>query len=183
MVGLIGATSCKKDDENGPVNQTTFDGKAYTIKSSMVQDYGSWDGHYNYDFYLSDATVLDSQADELDGKILIYLELFSAGEERFQTGTFNFDVTGEVDGKNYFNYAELVYDSNNNSKLDEGDTWLEATAGKVTVSGTSPNYTVSYDLTFPNNKKLVGSYTGTHQIYEVGSAYPEGERSSKKRLF
>lgn len=185
MVGLIGATSCKKDAE-GPVNQATIDGKAYTIKKGLAVDYGAYGTtHYNYDYYLTDDANLTTGSEQVNGTILIYMELFSSGATEFRTGTFSYNSSTDIEGQNFFRFADVLVDANNDNILDDTDTYMEAIGGTVTVSGTNPNFTVAYDLSFPNNKKLVGSYTGAHQyIDRSGSSFPgTGERVSKKRLF
>lgn len=164
LSGCLFFISCNKDDGDDPVaNQVTFDGTAYVLVDGLIYDYGSGSPsrgtstHYNYDFYISDDQIVDGETG-VNATILIYAELFAAGSTGFSTGTFTYtdrSMTGSTDGNNFFDYAQVVFPNG---------TIHMASSGTITVSGTEPNYSLDFNLNFPNSVKLTGSYTGTFEI-------------------
>lgn len=190
MMGLIGASSCKKDAE-GPTNQATLDGTSYTLRKGFTVDFADkyQDTHYNYDFHLTDDANYTYTADEVNGKIYIYMELFAPGTTEFTPGTFHFNssisATSEIASQHHFNYADVSVDINNDGVVEYEEGLMKAIGGKITVSGTKPNFHVAYELEFADNKKLTGSYSGAYDYFDRSSSrYPDaGERISKKRLF
>jgi hypothetical protein len=166
LLSLLGTSACKDDEGEATLNQTTLDGKAYTIKKALIIDAGSYPNHYMYMFYLTDDKNWTPTATRSDGKILISFQLFSPGSERFDNGTFSYTATPDNTTGEFFIHADALVDVNNNNVLDQDDELIRATGGKVTVAGSFPDYRLHYDLSFPNNRRLVGSYSGTHAFVE-----------------
>jgi hypothetical protein len=51
-----------------------------------------------------------------------------------------------------------------NASIDATSTQeIDVKSGSVTVSGTKPNYTLTYDLVLENNNTVKGSYSGNFQ--------------------
>ena len=197
LAGLLATVSCKDDDggEPGPVSNTfTVDGKNFVAKSGVIEDYGSdgtdvdGDGEndfYNYDFYITDANIVqkgDSYEVEGNSSMLVYVETYSPSGSSFKPGTFNFS-TGENPAKGDYMFvaAYLVLDKNNSGTVGDeilNSDYSEVTAGKVTISGSNRNYTVAFDVTLENNKKLTGSYAGNFAYTDNRS----GERAPGEDL-
>ncbi|MCC9166929.1 hypothetical protein [Pontibacter harenae] len=170
--------SCSDDDDDNATpsldDKVEYDGQTYNLRTGVVEDYGTGDveGHYNYDFYVTDGTLVveDDEAASLENaKILVYTELFSSGEAAFTTGTFTFVQDAEssqANGKHVFENAEVIVDSNNDNILDENDDVFEATGGTVTVSGSNNNYTLDFNLTLNNGKTARGNYSGNFRYFD-----------------
>jgi hypothetical protein len=48
--------------------------------------------------------------------------------------------------------------------IDDNSTQeIDIKSGTAVVSGTKPNYTITYDLVLVNNKTVKGSYNGTFE--------------------
>jgi hypothetical protein len=185
LLGLISTGGCKKEAEE-PANVATLNGQSYALKKGLVLDYGTFeDSHYNFDFFITDDAELSIDSEQVNGKILIYLELFSAGDTGFKAGTFNYNSSSDIDGQFFFRYADVSVDINNDGILDLEEGLMEVIGGRVTVSGTSPDFTINYELSLPHNKTLKGRYSGTYEYLDrsASSFADEGERISKKRLF
>ncbi|EMR02634.1 hypothetical protein [Cesiribacter andamanensis] len=189
MLLILATVSCKDDDGGGapaePENSFSFDGKTYQMNYGFIEDWGpanvsmegEEDTHYNYDFYLTDATVTPSGAQGLT--YLLYSELYSSGSGNFQTGTFKWvdheNLTeDDVNNANFF-VALLAEDGNGDGDLgDSQDRFHEPTGGTITVSGTDLSaYTITYDLRFSDNRRLQGSYTGEFDYFDER----DGERA------
>jgi hypothetical protein len=190
VLALLATASCKDDDtgDNTPApGQITFDGKTYTVRKGFVIDFRDDGSHYNQDFLLFDTNIslADLEEDELNATFGFYAELFSPGIDQFRTGTFTFtnaDVE-ELEGDYYFQYADLVVDSNNDSRLsmDEDDVYI-AQSGTITVSGTPSNYTMTLDLMMNGSKRLQGSYSGSFQYVDgIGQRAPWEDLRIKTR--
>lgn len=135
----------------------TFMGTEYSIDGGELYDYGpvnyidSGDPtHYNYDFVVYDGAV-DQQNEAFVGSFFIYVELLSNGVSAFQPGIFEFALpteSAEVDGVNYFEYAEMIFDGNqNNSVTDSEDLVYVPFGGTIEViDNGNDNWTIAYDL-------------------------------------
>ena len=177
--------SCSKDDDDDDDannNTVVYDGTSYTMVDGLVSDYGSYDpidlgtaSHYNIDFAIVDAVLVQVTEGDYtywnpgeNTTIWAYAELFSSGTASFQTGTFVFidydTATAEsIEGKIFFTDVEVGVISGT-SELE-----FEATAGTVTVSGSGTNYTISFDITLENGKKLTGGYSGVFKFEDETS--------------
>jgi len=178
--------SCNEDeDDNTPEDVITYDGVSYAMKDGVIYDYGAATPyivptHYNYDFVITDASLVKKT--ESDGDTYwsigdettfgVYIELYSPGTSSFKTGTFEYlewhdDVTqADFDGKYFFSDAEVILISNNT------EIEYEATGGTVKVLGSGLEYTLDFDLVLNNGKTLKGNYSGLFKY--------EGERGSAK---
>ena len=174
VLALLATASCKDDDSDVDADPITgnfmFDGKGYTARKGFVVDNGGLQTHYNYDFYLvdkADITLsdLESSTGELNTTFFLFAELFSPGDDEFRTGTFTFNENADDDDY-FFVDVDLVVDSNNDNKLSLADTFYDAEGGTITVAGTPNNYTLTFNLTLDNGKKLTGSYTGNFQYVD-----------------
>jgi hypothetical protein len=58
----------------------------------------------------------------------------------------------------------LYTNTNANMSIDDNSTQeIDIKSGTAVVSGTKPNYTITYDLVLVNNKTVKGSYNGTFE--------------------
>jgi len=177
------ATSCslfeKKDDPKPAKSEVEYNGSNYNLDQGLIVDlgaanlYGNDDTHYDYDFYVSDGDIEDNgdEVEEIQGSFGIFTECYSLGDSEFKTGTFTF-VDASNDGslsdsqrqtkyKNKSVFASSVYiDANGNGILSD-EVPIRANGGTVKVSGSSPNFTIEYDLTLANGKTLKGRRTGS----------------------
>lgn len=150
-------TSCSKDDDNNdspdPIteNQISHDGAAVDITSVEIEDFGAFEGYYNYDFYL------DGTAEGIGYSF--YAELFSPlnGGDSFTGGTFIFSTVTPTDPPaHYFTIASL----------EIGNVELDVIAGNIVVSGSGSNYSISGTLTLENDTTVVIDYSGEFTIID-----------------
>ncbi|GAA3508184.1 hypothetical protein GCM10022393_18560 [Aquimarina addita] len=152
-------SSCSKDDDgdDGVAAEGTIvvDGTTVNIASSIIEDYGSFEGFYNYDFILTGASGNEPY--------ILYFELFSPveeGDEEFKTGTFQYTSDeSPTEAIFYFNNVFI-------SKGDEiqNETGRSATSGTITVSGSGSNYKVIVDVTLEDDAVLTANYDGAFII-------------------
>ena len=184
---LVGAmmASCSSDDEKvvepEAKNAFTYDGKEYGLKDGYIVDYGNIDPfynyddtHYNYDFYISDGEYVKEQEDiwydAVDAVTEISLYLFYPSSTTFGEAEFAFyddeTILDDIRDKAVF-AAEVWFDANGNGVRDEdGDPWIDATGGTVTVTGSDKNYTLFYELQLEDGKTVKGSFSGEFKITE-----------------
>lgn len=154
-------TSCGSDDDSSSdddgstnlSNEISIDGEISDLTSGLVEEYGTGieEGYYNNDFTLSG---------EIDGEaFFLYAELFSIeeGNDDFTVGTFVFDNDDDDNDASdyYFDTALISYD---------GETSTNATAGTVTISGTSPDYTFEANLTLSDGTEIEAQYSGDFTV-------------------
>jgi hypothetical protein len=181
---IVGFTACSKDDptEVDTTNTIQYDGTTSTLKTGALVDfgaspyYGSANTHLNYDFYVTDGAIIANSAGELDdikGKIGVWVWLESPGAtSAFKTGTYNFidgsndsslsdaQLRTKYENKFFIAGSSLYINTNVNTSFDDTATQeIEIKSGSVTVSGTKPNYTITYDLVMENNKTIKGNYS------------------------
>lgn len=181
LAAMFVFSSCNKDDDdngngngngNGGNNNSSgelnYDGKTYSLKSGLIEDYGFDGTHINWDFSMVNTEykqITDSfdtyyEPDTIGLNVFVYFELFSSDTNSFQPGTFNYAMGSNND---YFEYAEFYLDVNSDGMIDYwGSEVFEVTGGSVTVTRNSAtNYKVDFDVDFSNGKSATGSYSGS----------------------
>lgn len=175
--------SCSKDDEGVGSKSFIINGESYEINDAIIEtyNYGGFDhAHFGYRFGLSDAPYIAKQfqdfngdwytyyeVDPLEASIVVEFEVFSYGNDKFKTGTFKFDTNG-----NGYQSTENYCQSFGVDILYVGYSLYEeyhALSGTVTVSGTEPNYTISYDI-------LLDDYTGDKPDFKFSGVCNGGFR-------
>ena len=164
---LLLTIACKEDEEDAPANVLRYDDKAYTIVKGYILDFGEDVLHYNYRFLLTDGIADIGTVSVENGNVLLVADLFSSGTAGFQTGSFQFNDTGNVSGKNYFEYAAITTDTNQDGVLNDEDQTFNATAGTIVVSGAPGNYTLDYNITLENGKTAYGKYSGAFEVIDA----------------
>ncbi|UZR98060.1 hypothetical protein [Chondrinema litorale] len=179
FAGLLFLTSCDNDEDNDSEsveniidNTVTVDLSEYPISYSFIINYGYDEDSkfYNYDFYLTDGSLTEDNEFNSSTTFYIYSELFSASTNSFTTGTFEYKsyidaaVDDLSDVEHYFSRAYILRDSNGDGILSDDSEIVEVTGGTIKVSGTSPNYTIMYDLELADNSALNGAYNGSFDI-------------------
>jgi hypothetical protein len=177
--------SCKKDDPEPEVkNQVEYNGTKSTLVSGAYIDFGTYNyygttpTHLNYDFFATDGNLVVSNGEltDIKGKMTVYVYLESFGTTSFNTGTYTY-LSGEGDGaltntqlttkyqnKSFMAAGAVYISSDINASIDATSTQeIDVKSGSVTVSGTKPNYTLTYDLVLENNNTVKGSYSGNFQ--------------------
>ena len=177
------STSCnlfeKKDDPEPVKNEVEYNGTNYNLDQGLIVDYGAEslygddDTHYDYDFYVSDGDIENNgdEVEEIQGSFAVFTECYSFGDAGFKTGTFTY-VDSSNDGslsdnqletkyKNKSVFGSAVYIDTNGNGILSDESPIRATGGTVKVSGSSPDYTIEYDLTLANGKTLKGRRTGS----------------------
>ena len=162
-VAFIFLVSCSKDDPAPIVNEVTFDGEVYTTSGGLILDSGTQGGtHYNYNFYVTDGEIsLNGNTLEISAStnFYVYASLVSVGPDSFTPGNFEYTTSFQLIDKNIF-VAPVIY-----VRGESGFDSTLGTGGTITVSGSGPNYTVTYDITF-GSKILKGTYSGTFDIQD-----------------
>jgi len=146
-------TSCSSDDDSPEAsvdNKITYDGKEVVISSGFIEDFGTDEGYYNYDF-----TVIGT----LDGEpYSFYAELYSPiTDGNFTPGSFTYvEIESETPPEYFYSYAYLII----------GSTEVEVVDGTILVSGSGTDYKISGTLTLENDKTLKVGYSGTFAIID-----------------
>lgn len=180
----ISITSCKKDNQTQIDNRNVieYNGARSTLKAGALIDfgpysyYGTTDTHLNYDFYTTDGAIIANAAGEIDdikGKIAVWVWLESPGATTaFKTGTYTFidgsnDATltdaqlkAKYENKQFLVGGSVYINTNVDTSIDDNATQeIDIKSGSVTISGTKPNFIITYDLVMQNDKTLKGSYS------------------------
>ena len=187
---MLGLSSCSKDDETetDAKNTIEYDGIKSVLKKGALIDfdissyYGTTDTHLNYDFYITDGAIITDntgQISDIQGKFGVWIWLESFGTTGgFKTGTYTY-IDGENDAslsdaqmktkyenKLFIAGASVYINTNVSTSFDNNTTQdIKIKSGSVTVSGSKPNYTITYDLVMENNKTAKGSYSAGFQAF------------------
>ena len=155
-------------------NALQYGGSSRLLSNGILELYEAEGYHYNYDITLTDGsffpisyfvgdflyTYWAAGSDEAE----IYAELFAAGAT-FQPGTFTYapPTSGPGSplrpGQNYFEEAYVGVDLNGDKEIGENEE-LQVTGGTLTVAGSPPNLSVSFDVQLTNGLRAQGAYSG-----------------------
>lgn len=173
--------SCSKDDnENSDQSSTSLavNGKSYEIsKATAVDNYRfSSNSHAEFDFLMTNGTLTILAEpmsyfgfEATNASILLNVQMFS-NNTTFSNGVYTYLQNGDIlnpqPASNFFSQLGIQIDGNNDNDFnDTQDIYLTAIAGTVSVLGTSPNYTLSIDVTLSNNENFRYTYNGGFEYY------------------
>ncbi|MEQ8556383.1 MAG: DUF4493 domain-containing protein [Cyclobacteriaceae bacterium] len=167
-------------------NTAIFDATVYPLVDAYIDDRAAEDPleigsntHFGYEVGVSDAAFVVFT--ETGGQqyfvgtngasMKIYFTLFAPDQSTFINGTFNYvdqntttiDVVG---GQPFFSAGEIEFDDDGilpNGDFEDAE--YSITGGTVTVSGTTGNYTVEFDLETTGGP-AVGNFTGDFQYLD-----------------
>ncbi|BDD11790.1 hypothetical protein FUAX_42220 (plasmid) [Fulvitalea axinellae] len=190
----LASCSSDNDDEGTTKNSVTLNDASYTLSDGLFIDYGAGQTHYNKDFYVIDGQFVQQTTNGSNGydvenaKLMIVAEMYSLGTEKFVPGTFEYidgqtATPDDVKDISFFYPALAVIDSNDDGKFTQTDTSFPIKGGKVTVSGTSPNYEVSYEVTLDNGKTMKGSFSGAFKSIDATGTGTAARSHSDKNVF
>lgn len=150
---MLSAASCSSDDDSSSndnsSNTIEYLDETIDVTSAIIEDYGSEEGYYNYDYTLS------GNLDNVNYEF--YVELFSEGTSEFRAGTFKYLTDEPSDSDEfYYNYAELYF----------GDTYLDVIGGDITVTGSGDDYSITGTLTLDNDETVTISYDGIFSVID-----------------
>lgn len=161
---LLGFASCGKDESALVVNEIIYGDEVFPTTHGLIIDNGPIeDSHYNYKFYISDGKIsVNSERNfDVDPSVtyILYASFASQGDAHFTTGEFIFSTSPQLTDRNIFISPSISVESPN------GSFPIPGTAGSIIVSGSAPNYIITYDLIF-FDKTLTGSFSGEFEIQE-----------------
>lgn len=170
FVAIISLSSCSSDS-GGSSSGATVNGHRFTITDAKATDnyHFYYTTHSEFEFALSDGTI-DVTAipqsvygfETQNASINISLSASSLGNT-FQNGTYQFDenMESEPPAFSFFDDLTIYIDGNGDHDFyDPQDTILDAVSGTVTFSGTSPNFTVVFDVILSNGEHFQYTYNG-----------------------
>ncbi len=101
------------------------------------------------------ATQIDTAV--YNATVFISMELSQDGTDGFSGGSFDVNVPDSL------NYAPDVFffiDQDGDRKPSTQQEVSDAVSGNINVSGSAPDWLITFDLTLQNGSTLTGSYTG-----------------------
>ncbi len=188
LIGLvIFISSCEKDGTINPEiltkNKVEYNGANLSINAAGFVDYnlralyGNAPTHKNVDFYTIDGTFITNKSGSLldiKGKSVVFVELNSPNLDQIETATYTFiddskdsglsnsELSTKYSGKYFFSNAYVSSSSQSTSLLTFSQN-EDVVSGTVKISGSKPNYLITYDLVLENGKTLKGNYAGIFQ--------------------
>lgn len=164
VFSIVFFTSCGKDDGVSLTNEIKYDGTVFVGENGLISNVGvetNTPDHYNYEFGISDGTLqLSSSGNfqfQTSSDFVLIFGASSLGTTKFNTGVFEFRSSSSASPDSNFFFGATFIDIGNNAQLS-------VNGGTITISGTSPNYSVVLDLTLTGGKKLEGAFIGTFEI-------------------
>ena len=189
LLSTAGFLSCEEEGNTDVAkttptveDQVTFGGNSYALKDGLLRNYGATDNHYNIRFSVTDGefTSITTSVDGIpttvwmtsDASVEIVAALYSPGNDSFRANTFGLaDVpesavnNANLVGGYFFNEAYAAVDVNADGEFSE-DERVAVSGGAIQITGTYPEYIISYDLTLANGSNLRGAYGGPYALDE-----------------
>ena len=156
-------SSCGSDDSTQDIiNELFFDGTSLVGMEGIAVDRGEDEDHYEFAFAISDGSMNYNASSggfqfSTSSQFIFSFGAASLGSSQFSTGTFEFrSVIDAAPDGNYFFSGAFVDIENSSTHL--------VTNGTITISGSSPDYTLQFDVTFADGKTLTGAFVGTFEL-------------------
>lgn len=187
--------SCNKDDEDNdvsPKNHLKIGETEYVLSKGTCENYGQMeDDAWQYDGYNLDLTLFSSDftiSTDSYGKLdasgsgqLIYFEMFSSKRNEFDSRDYTFS-SSEPYSVGTFDYSNF---SINYSVNNDDAELTEITSGKVTISKSGSEYSITINCISENGESVTGFFKGSLQYFDytvdTKSARMVSTKISKRR--
>ena len=169
VIGVLFVACDKKKNETTPKNYFRLDEKNYELAFGILENYGKYYGDtaVNIDLsFFSPEVKIDEKVVPLDSitgtGAALYFEAFSADSTGLVSGNYTYDET-ESGNPWTFDVSIVVYDYN--MATNKGNI-LNITSGKITVSRSGDNYSITFDCYTTDGKSVTGSFEGKLDMYD-----------------
>jgi hypothetical protein len=185
LLGVLMATSCKKDEPPAPTNQLTYDNNESIIGPAFAQNLGELytrDSYGYYVYFLENTFTVhfeDSLPDSLSGTgNYLLLAMVSSDSTGLKPGIYYYNSSHTAYNPFSFGYESLF--AVNYDPLSEGDPdVMQITGGKVDVSKSGSDFEFIISLTTTTHKTITGFYKGSFTTYPIRT----GKKSEGKNPF
>jgi len=154
ILSILLISSCGSDDggDTSVENQVTLGDEIFDINNGGFVDFGESEGTSQGGFILTDGAVSISgnTFSVSQATISISFTLVSLGTGGLQSGSYPFGDVVSAGSTNAFLGAAI---SANGASP-------QVTGGTITLSGSSPNFTITLDLDLNTDEKLTGGFAG-----------------------
>jgi hypothetical protein len=174
--------SCGSDDDGDGGSSTgsgmlVYGDTEYQLKSGVIEDYGGYDGVYNFDI-----SLVDSRLEVVDGEAVptndtfsgVYFELFTSNSADLEEGVYSFGNNVESDA---YTYAEVIIDATYDDFYDA----FEINSGTFTVLDDGSSYEFEFEGTVSNGTSFSGYYTGSLLSFDYSSELDRAANSNSKK--
>lgn len=155
MAAVVLMSACKKDDDEA-AGSFTFNGTSVNTAYGMYDNLG--EGTYEITLSSMDPNGGLGNLAKTFSQVSFEVDTFAAGTYTY----YETNDTAEYDKTKNFRYADVYYNYNL-SNLEAGKYSSSPSAGTVTLTGTAPNFGVSYSINFGTDMKVVGKFNGKLQ--------------------
>jgi hypothetical protein len=185
MIAGAALTSCNKDDDDDdatPESYFMYDGKTYELTQAYIENYGEWEpGVYNLDLTMMSkgftVNTSNGQIQSVTGTgNALYFEMYTSDSTKLDNRTYTYDEMSTANGT--FDFG--VIGINFNIATQTGTQHM-VMSGTVTVSKSGSVYTITWDLTEENGKKVTGKYKKAITVSNVDWKSPESK--AEYRMF
>ncbi|WP_178986207.1 hypothetical protein [Winogradskyella helgolandensis] len=162
--------SCGSDDDGDGGSSTgsgilVYGDTEYQLKAGVIEDYGGFEGIYNFDI-----SLVDSRLEVVDGEAVptndtfsgVYFELFTSNSSDLEEGVYSFGNNVESGA---YTYAEVIIDAAYDDFYDE----FEINSGSFTVLDDGSSYEFEFEGTVSNGTSFSGYYTGSLLSFDYSS--------------
>ena len=170
---LIG---CSDDDES-PKNYYTYNGETKALSAGLLEYYGPLGmSSYNFDITLLNNIKFSETTGPSGAGDYIYFEVFSSSATELVPGTYTYDAT-ESGAANTFDDGDITigYDT----KTDEYKSVHKITSGTLKINKEGNVYTIDFEGTTADNKKVTAHYSGTLYYLDQTSDFRKVTLSGK----
>ena len=149
-------------------NVFNWDGVVYEIVDLLIVDWGVYENHYDYEFYLR--TKTNEQVDAgATNYHLVYLNALSWGTSSFSDGTFILgpgipSTDPAVKEKDYIYDGWLGEVGNDPDALVKENT---IQTGTVVTSSQGSEYSIEFSVVVNDGEEISGRYSGSYSIVQA----------------
>ncbi|MEP1035377.1 hypothetical protein [Ekhidna sp.] len=153
ILSILIISSCGSDDGVAVNNQITIGDQTFDITNGGFVDLGESEGTSQGAFALADANISVSSQSS-----------FSIGSSSSFRIVFNLVALGTTLGSGAYTEGDVLSPDAGKvffvSILQADGTSYNVDSGSVQFSGTSPNFTLSFDLTLDGGTQMTGGFSG-----------------------
>lgn len=161
LMAMLMVVSCNKDDNKSPSSYFNFEGKNYELTKGFFVGFGSTENNnYEFDIFMYSGMQIYNP-DSIVGSGPVIGFFIVSSNNPISSGEYVYTLESDVPQTFQIGQFLTKWDT----EAEEWQDWIFLKSGVVKIQNNNNTFTITFDCTTPDGRKLTGKYHGKPDIF------------------